>query len=712
MYNDIDLPGEVWYTEGEAEEALAYKYEYTATGQVYKYTDYVNGSYGRAGRSTVYKYDTNDRLVGFIEYENNNSYQDFSSEISYNDKGLLYATNYKINHLDGDEVDCTPWRYYRFYDTSGQQIKRVSIDTYTVDGDERYYYDGYDRLTSQTNSFSVSGNTSVKFTNQIDYTYVISGYYTSSLVKTYTSTVNGGTPLTYTYTYDQNGNITKVVYSTGETIRYVYDDIGQLLREDNGLLGKTFVYTYDNGGNILSKQQYALTAASATPTNPTHTDNFIYSDSEWGDLLTSYGGHRSITYDEIGNPLIYYGEQNSYEFTWQGRQLVELKKNLIVFSFTYNDEGIRTSKSRNGVKTNYYLNGSQIVAEKTNGNVTVYLYDASGRPLGMQYHGASYAANTWDVYWYEKNLQGDVVAVYDQAGTKLISYTYDAWGNFTVSYHNDGGNTTAASNPFRYRGYYYDPDLGFYYLGSRYYNPEWGRFLNADNAEVIGATPNALTDKNLFAYCDNNPVMRADHGGAFWHIIGGAAIGGVIGGVSSIIGQAIAGQEINWAEVCISAASGALTGAITTAFPGMGAVTTGLVHGIVGAGTHAAVELANGRTPTLAGTLTTGITSGVLAGGVKAFSNVAAKSSSQIVQNIGVPFDGNRTSQVGVDPNTLRLNPNFTPNPAKYDAALRQIKSTGMYGVIDVHRNGMVINGQHRVLIARKLGIAVDIIIH
>ena len=105
------------------------------------------------------------------------------------------------------------------------------------------------------------------------------------------------------------------------------------------------------------------------------------------------------------------------------------------YSFTYNDSGIRTSKTKNGVTTTYYLKGSQIIAEETSGNITVYIYDSEGLPLGMQYHGASYAANTWDIYWFEKNIFGDIVAVYDEAGTKLISYKYDAWGNQTLSEH-------------------------------------------------------------------------------------------------------------------------------------------------------------------------------------------------------------------------------------------------------------------------------------
>jgi len=217
---------------------------------------------------------------------------------------------------------------------------------------------------------------------------------------------------------------------------------------------------------------------------------------------------------------------------------------------------------------------------------------------------------------------------------------------------------------------------------------------------------------NLFAYCGNNPIDRKDDTGGFWHIVAGAAIGGLIGAVSSIVGQVVSGNEINWGEVAVSAGAGALSGAINAACPGMGAVATGVIQGAIGAGTYAATELVNGRTPTVGGTLAAGITSGVLAGGTKAVSNkIAQNVCPKSVQNAGTPFKGVGSSQIGVDPNTLTLNPNFTPHQGKYNSALSRIKSEGMYGVIEVYRNGMVINGQHRVLIGRLLGLAVDVII-
>ena len=266
-----------------------------------------------------------------------------------------------------------------------------------------------------------------------------------------------------------------------------------------------------SGGDLW--EPYAV--VPPLPTNPITTYTYGYTDSEWGDLLTSYRG-QSITYDEIGNPLSYYNGTR-YTFTWTGRQLTGAVKGSNTYSFTYNDEGIRTSKTVNGVTTTYYLNGSQILGEETNGNVTVYVYDESGLPIGMQYHASTYAEDVWDIYWYEKNLQGDIVAVYAQDGTKVISYKYDAWETCTTSTYVSG--TAASNNPFKYRGYYYDKDLGLYYLNTRYYDAAVKRFINADDIDVISATPTALTDKNLYAYCDNNPVMRRDDGGQFWDTV-------------------------------------------------------------------------------------------------------------------------------------------------------------------------------------------------
>ena len=315
------------------------------------------------------------------------------------------------------------------------------------------------------------------------------------------------------------GDITAVYNSAGTKVTtYTYDDLGQLISEVKG--NTTLTYTYDNAGNITSITSTTEQSGGGIPDpgfkpvikaiiNPsvvTTTNTLGYSNSQWGDLLTSYNG-TAITYDGIGNPLSYYNG-TSYTFTWEGRRLVGAVKGAKTMSFAYNDEGIRTSKTVNGVTTTYYVNGGQIVAESNNSRTIVYIYDVTGSPIGMMYRTPSYAANTWDVFWYEKNLQGDIIAVCNSEGTKLISYNYsDAWGNYTVSYANGGGSTGAIHNPFRYRGYYYDTDLSMYYLQSRYYDAKICRFISADSYISTGQ---GMISFNMFAYCNNNPVNYYD----------------------------------------------------------------------------------------------------------------------------------------------------------------------------------------------------------
>ena len=148
----------------------------------------------------------------------------------------------------------------------------------------------------------------------------------------------------------------------------------------------------------------------------------------------------------------------------------------------------------------------------------VYTFDENGSPTGFKYRLNTDEAGAWQVFVYEKNIFGDVVAVYTGAGSKQVSYTYDAWGNFISNYHNGATSSSpAAKNPFRYRGYYYDSDLNLYYLGSRYYDSNTGRFINADSYVSTGQ---GLTGYNMYAYCLNNPINRLDLDGRCSRFLG------------------------------------------------------------------------------------------------------------------------------------------------------------------------------------------------
>ena len=171
--------------------------------------------------------------------------------------------------------------------------------------------------------------------------------------------------------------------------------------------------------------------------------------------------------------------------------------------FAYNADGMRISRTvgETGTTYSYVYDGNKLSQMKA-GNVTLrFTYDTDGTPLTLIYNG--------EAYYYAVNLQGDVVAILDGSGAKIVSYTYDAWGNIIAS-TDTSGVSIGTKNPFRYRGYYYDTETGLYYLNSRYYDPQVGRFLNADG---LVSTGQGLLGSNMFAYCGNNPVMFSDSSG-------------------------------------------------------------------------------------------------------------------------------------------------------------------------------------------------------
>ena len=285
---------------------------------------------------------------------------------------------------------------------------------------------------------------------------------------------------TLNYEYDKEERVTKVIDSTEGTTEYTYDALGQLLSETkNGQVINTM--TYDNYGNILTKNGKAYT----------------YGDNVWKDKLTKFDG-LDITYDSQGNPLNYLGHTLSWE---KGRQLKSFDTN----TYTYNANGIRTSKTVDGVRHNFTLDGAKILKETWENNTLTPLYDNADEVCGIIYNNTP--------YFFIKNLQGDVIAITDDNGETVAKYSYDAWGVCTVEQDLNG---IANINPYRYRSYYYDSEIGMYYLQSRYYNPNVGRFVNGDdildNRGVLGL--------NLFAYCWNRPAISIDPNGHWVFAVG------------------------------------------------------------------------------------------------------------------------------------------------------------------------------------------------
>ena len=507
-YDSIDRVERISYnTTGSSSYTDAYVYSYDSNGNLCKIDDKLSG------QVTTFNYDSQGRLCSYFVNDSESELDQSALYYSYDDESRIKEQHYIRDYNYSGSVYTLTAVSGVSYDVNDGTISSYDsrIGYYLIS--VGYTHDDLMRLSGVEYSIGTEDedypNTVTQTYDYLTYTDVADDEYESHLISSVTTVFpqNGGTE-TLNYTYDSNGNITEIRRGTTILCRYEYDALGQLVREDNSDLGKTYVWDYDAAGNILSKKTYAYT--TGTLGSAPSTISYGYGNSAWGDLLTSYYGN-TITYDAIGNPLSWgdYGE-----LTWQGRRLESYtdSESEETFTYTYNSDGIRTSKTIDGVEHIYHLAGTQILSEEWTENgvqhLLIYIYDASGAPIGMAYRDSTYVSGDFDIYLFAKNIQGDILYIYNTSGTRLVTYTYDAWGNVTTSYSNGGASTAARYNPFRYRGYYYDTETGFYYLNSRYYDPAVGRFLNAD-----GQLNTGLLGYNLFAYCYNNPVMYVDPNG-------------------------------------------------------------------------------------------------------------------------------------------------------------------------------------------------------
>lgn len=467
-----------------------------------------------------YEYDDKDNVIA-IKIDNKLAY-----EMSYDDNSNMTKQVDKLNDITYEYEYDEEGNVKSVKGSDGFNISYVNKKSETIeeDGDsitKGEYGTGYiDGDVTRVCNTTTRENTTDKITqtttllidkNTIEYvvnensnteTKTIKDRDGNNLVCTITETNDDGSQEVrningdnLTYKYDENDNIISIESSDGSSVTYKYDELEQLVRENDSKAGTTTIYTYDKGGNITSQKVYAYTEGEVSGT-PTKTKSYEYKDSNWRDLLTSYNG-QSITYDEIGNPIQY---RDGYNFTWtNGRSLKNVKKGDTSTSYKYNKDGIRTEKTVNGKKTKYQLEESNIVKETSDGQTIWYIYDGSGDLTGFELNGTS--------YYYDKNLQGDITGIYDTKGAKVVTYRYDAWGNIVSI---DGDEELAKKNPFRYRGYYYDEEIGLYYLNSRYYDAEVGRFVNADDVNLIPVIQYGIKGTNLFEYCDGNPVNKED----------------------------------------------------------------------------------------------------------------------------------------------------------------------------------------------------------
>ncbi len=580
-------------------------------------------------------YDVFGNLIYCENKEDNTFYKFYIDQFgnTYKEESLQHnntvtiSNEYDSNHKNietsiieiKNENEITPLQYdYIYSDSPTSELLSIMLPNKETQHIE------YDKL-GRISKFVI--NNIVK-----EFTYLKNGNRTSNLISKLN--YSNGTLINdvLSYKYDHNGNIIEIRKSNELVARYKYDSLSRIIREDNKLLNKTQTYEYDGGGNITIHKEYAYTLSDNLNYEEYKSFKYSYPILGWRDQLQAYNG-QIFTYDNIGNPTKY----RDIDLTWShGRQL---DKYGDIASYFYNSNGIRTTKIANGFTTNFYLSGNKIIRQRDASNDIIFYYGANGvTGFHITSNNATYNNEPLNHdFYYKKNVQNDIIGIYDYNGKEIIQYVYDAWGNHIAintetlepldihtpsKYTNtsDIVNFIATKNPFRYRSYYYDFETGFYYLNSRYYDPELGRFINADDLSYLD--PNHFNGLNLYTYCINNPINLSDeNGNAWWDwiwkgivgalvvvavtaavvitagtaavalgasigtavgVMSGAAVGGLVAGGVSLVGQAVTVglDNLNFGTLAIDTFSGAAYGGITGGISSIGTIGAQIIGGV------------------------------------------------------------------------------------------------------------------------------------
>ena len=564
-YTDDNLTGIV-------HNGFAYDFNYNAFGNVsdvsvagkqavrYEYEDgngnllkvcYGNGAYIR------YEYDKQNRIHMVYFKDAADSKEQNLYRYAYDKQGNIYAvksyeaekTYYLFyDFLDRlvrvrDELGST---YEYAYDANNCMESMVHTcgthtmkTVYTYDKDSRETKTRCAKTCERTTEYDKFGRVSRRTWNTASpyisaYSYIDNGENRYSLPKT----IKNGSE-TLNYTYDANGNIISIKDSAGEST-FRYDELNQLIRENNHQLNKTITYAYDLGGNLTVEKEYAFMTAETLPDTPVKTMTGTY-DSAWKDKLLSWDG-TAMTYDAIGNMLTRGGTT----YTWtQGRRLSGVENGKSI-KYLYDHTGARVKKTVDNTVTEYQWAGDLLLSEKTDGRIIWYCYDSQANLISVTIRGIT--------YFYVRNAQGDIIALVDADGKVVVKYTYDSWGK-VVAVTGELADTVGVQNPFRYKGYYYDNETGMYYLKSRYYVPALKRFICTDEIKYTVASPKDRSFKNLYVYCDNNPYSREDPTGRFWTEV---VIGAAMNVVSCGIAAKVTGQSYTGWDIAAAAFSGAI----------------------------------------------------------------------------------------------------------------------------------------------------------
>jgi RHS repeat-associated protein len=524
--------------DGVAENTITYVYEYDNVGNI---TDI---SYWKNSTNILeehYEYDSQNQLI--LEEKN-----DFSNCTQFTNS--CYTISYSYD-LRGNLTDIKKFAYgeaegisQTFGTTSnwylGGYISSCAYNSYTARLSIIYPETILDSDTSV--QISIEGN---------------EGFSSSMGTTFYKITISG---YAYTIAINEDSDVNTINIPLS---RLTWDSNQQGYKLDYQML---YWSGCNSGYSYYAPSDVYIGTTESFGSVPNEHVRYYYSD-KWKDQLTNIAEieydvngneitpsvfEHTYTYDSLGNPTTitkFEYESIIYEYAeleYNGRQLTKIllydsfEQLQLEVTYTYNDSGIRTSKTVGNTTigyetTNYFISGNMVLYESNTNYDIIYAYDHNGQIISFNFDDGTYSS---EIY-YLRNLQGDIIALVDSSGIILVEYSYDAWGNILETKLNSNYTSEAQRandyNRYFYRGYRYDNDTSLYYLNSRYYNANTGRFLNADG--ILGSKGDILSH-NMYAYTKNNPVMLTD--GTGYSPTAGVALG-------------IASGPVGWAILAVVA---------------------------------------------------------------------------------------------------------------------------------------------------------------
>ncbi|HAA10689.1 MAG TPA: hypothetical protein DCE41_02935, partial [Cytophagales bacterium] len=462
---------------------FATHFTYDANGNILSRTD---GN----GDVTTYQYDALNRLIQ-KSYRGNTDVFEYDAAgnmvSARNNQVSLSFTYDALNRVVTRTVDTWGKTIRYQYDAAGNRTQMIDaeggVTQYTYDASNRlvvlenpqgqsfsFSYDAGGRLLTQTNSNGTQAEfaydaadrlLSVAHINPTIDTLVGQAFgYNAKGFRT--SMVEAGEGQ-HVYTYDDADRLTGVSYPGGDQESFTFDGAGNRTGLQGALAGNV-AYQYDAGDRLLSA----------------------------GGTTYLYDGNGNLTLK------ISSGDSTVYEYDGENRLVgVQLSSGSWI-QYAYDALGNRVQSVENGVITRYVHDGVNVLADYNGQNTLQARYTSAlleDTWLGAEIDG--------QVYTYHRDALSSVKSVTNSSGAEVASYAYDVYGNLT----NEQGTL---ENRIRYTGREYEATTGLYFYRTRYYDPEVGRFLTQDQANIQIDRPNGL---NRYSYVEGNPVCFNDPGG-------------------------------------------------------------------------------------------------------------------------------------------------------------------------------------------------------